>query len=155
MILNEASKEELNQLLMQWMDNTEEPLFIVNNQFDVVYVNKSFENFSQKKHPDLYGIDFGTALGCRYLNKGKQACGNNYYCGICNLREAIKLNLSGEEFESKGNFVRDFNLNDEIVFRHIIFKSFQVQLAGSAYVVLIINQSETDVNDNDPAPASL
>lgn len=155
MIFNKASKEELSQLLLKWMDNTEEPLFIVDDQFEVVYVNKSFENFTQKKYPELSGINFGNALGCRYLDKGKQACGNNYYCEICSIREAIKSNISGTVLESKGDLVRDFNLDDEIVFRHMIFKSFGVQLAGSPYSVLIINQSETDLNPDKVEPESI
>ncbi len=149
MIFNNASKEELNQLLLRWMDNTEEPIFIVDDKFNVVYLNKPFENFTQIKYPKLSGINFGRALGCRYLDKDNQDCGNNYYCEICSIREAIKSNISGRLLESGGNFVRDFNLDDEIVFRHIIFKSFRVQFAGSPYVVVIINQSETDLNHDN------
>jgi len=149
MIFNNASKEELNQLVLKCMDNTRDPLFIVNDQFKVVYVNKSFENFSQKKQPELYGINFGNALGCRYLDKGEQACGHNYYCELCNIREAIEVSLSGEKSVYTGDLVRDFNLGNEIVFRHIIFKSFQVQLAGLAYAVVIFSQSDAEVSEKE------
>jgi hypothetical protein len=145
MKLEKASKKELIALFEKILANSNEPCFIVNSIYKVVHTNSSFNNFCQKNDLEIEFFDFGNALGCKYLTKDNHACGNNYYCELCSVRNAINSCISKGGNYSSGDFVRDFEIADETIFRHIIFKAFYFEIEKAPHVAIIINNSETDI----------
>jgi transcriptional regulator with PAS, ATPase and Fis domain len=147
MKIEKASKSELIVLLRKMLEDLSEPVFVVSRNFKVVYSNNAYENFVQKTAFEINGSDFGNTLGCSYLTKDTKTCGSNYFCELCSIRNAIVLSF--ENNNGNGDFVRDFNLAEEIVFRHIVFKTFKFKINEIEYVAITINRSETDINAAD------
>lgn len=147
MKFDNASNIELKELFNKLMNNSLEPIFMVNKNFKVVKSNMAFSNFVQKTQLEIEGFDFGEALGCNFLTKDNKACGNNYYCDLCSIRNAIN-SCFNENTMTDGDFVRDFDIAKELIFRHIVFKSFLFEIENESFVAIIINKSETDINNN-------
>lgn len=148
MKFDKASSIELKNIFNKLMDNTSEPVFMVNKNSKIIKSNIAFSNFVQKTQLEIEGFDFGEVLGCSYLTKDTKACGNNYYCDLCSIRNAIDSSFNENKI-SEGDFVRDFELAKELIFRHIIFKSFLFEIEKETFVAIIINKSETDINIKD------
>jgi hypothetical protein len=148
MIFEKAPKEELTQFIFKWMKTTEEPIFIVDQDYKIAFVNSSFENFTHNQESQIMGHDFGNALGCRYLNKDNKACGLNYYCDLCGFRDVIRSAIEKNTDLDNTEVVRDFNLENETVIRYMRFKAVNFNLNNQTYAMIIVNK--TSINpDND------
>ncbi|PLX12497.1 MAG: hypothetical protein C0598_05795 [Marinilabiliales bacterium] len=145
-MLDKIKHSEFLDFFSKYSELTKEPMFVVNSDYKVVYNNKTFENFVQKSNEDILGELFGNALNCMYITKGKNNCGNNYYCSLCNIRNTITKSFNDVGYQIKEEVVRDFKLNDEIIFRKLSLSSFSFKIDNKIHVAIIINDSDL-VND--------
>ena len=143
MILNRASNDELLSFCSKLTTTIDEAIFIVNRQYKVVFSNPSFQNLVQKEELFTFGFDFGDALGCRYLTKGTKVCGKNYYCELCIIRNTINDCFEEDKISQVKDFVRDFELRDETIFRHIHFKAYPIDIDKEKYVALVVVKSDS------------
>ena len=140
-MLKSISHNELITFFEKLSQYSMEPLFISDNDFRIVYANGAFENLVQKSSDEIINMPFGNALGCRYIDKGGENCGNNYYCKICTIRDSIKSCLLNTNKSFLNQVVRDFNLGDEIIFKYMRFSSFSVTLMENTHAVIVITES--------------
>lgn len=140
-MLKTISHNELITLFEKLSSQSLEPFFISDEDFRIVYSNSAFENLVQKSSDEIINMPFGNALGCRYIDKGGENCGNNYYCKICTIRDSIKSCLLNTNKSSLNQVVRDFKLGDEIIFKYMRFSSFSVTLVEKSHVVIVITES--------------
>ncbi len=141
MDLLQTDKNELLHNFEQILSHMEEPVLVVNPMYEVVYVNTAFEEMVQQPAKNILNKNYGNAVGCRYLVKDDHDCGFTYACNICGFRLSID-----EVFNSKGvsanNFVRDFQVNDQIIFKQVFFKAVPIMNSGVLNVAIIITQTK-------------
>lgn len=96
------------------LDFVPEPIMIVNEQGQLLFVNARFLNLVQKTKEELIGLDYGEALGCKYFVENDQQCGNTYYCEICEIKKTLdgKALTNNQDGLSDGQIiVRDILIN--------------------------------------------
>lgn len=123
-----------------------ETFFIVNKLHRIVFANLAFENFVQKPIVKIEGLNFGVALNCMYIKKDKHTCGETYYCEICKIRNAINDCFKNPEIIIQNEFVRDFKLNDEIIFKHIKLMAYYIILNNNPHVAITFSYNNPDQN---------
>lgn len=146
-MLFNLSHNELVNLFTALNENITNPVFIVNQGFNITYSNEAFEAFVQKSQEEILNKPFGNVLGCMYIKKGGKDCGGNYYCKLCAIRDAIGVCLSGEKKKNINHTVRDFQLSNEIIFRYISFTTIRISAGESPHVLVIITDSKSDIEN--------
>lgn len=137
-MLDNISHIELVNLFNRYTNSNEDPFFIVNNQYKVVFANKSIENYVQKPIDEIINSNFGNMLGCMYMEKGNNSCGNTYYCSICNIRNAINESFEDPQAIVLKEVVRDIKLLDQVVFKQMKIKAYCVTINNMPHVAVSI-----------------
>ena len=99
------------------LDFVPEPIMIVNEQGQLLFVNARFLNLVQKTKEELIGLDYGEALGCKYFVEEETKCGSTYYCEICEIRKTLEEKASG--------FANPELKNGQIIIRDILINGVQ------------------------------
>jgi len=143
-MLDSFSNNDLINLFTAYSGSNTEPFFIINEKYEVIFANPAFENYVQKPLNKIINQYFGVALGCMYLNKDKASCGTTYYCNICNIRNIINECFKDHKDIVQDEFVRDFELNDEVVFKQISLRAFYIELNTNPHAALTIANTVTE-----------
>lgn len=145
-MLEKYSHTDLREVFSVVHDYMTDPVFICDLNFSIIYANEAFLAFTQKSMEHVLYNPYGNVMGCMYIDKNGNDCGENYYCKICKIRDAMKLCLSGEEKSMVNQTVRDFKISDNIIFRYICFTSVAITIDNKPHVLVIITSSQSDAD---------
>lgn len=143
-MLEKFSHTDLREVFSVVHHYMTDPVFICDLSFNIIYANEAFLGFTQKNMDQVINKAYGNVLGCMYIEKNGNDCGENYYCKICKIRDAMKLCLSGDEKSMVNQTVRDFMINDNIIFRYICFTCVSITIDNKPHVLVIITSSQSD-----------
>ncbi len=143
-MLENISHSELNSLFSKYANSSSEPFFVINSSYEVVFANMAMENYVQKTMKEMQNSYFGNVLGCTYIEKGQNDCGNNYYCGICNLRNSFAECFKTKSSEIYQTVVRDFLLKDEKILKQIHIKTYFVEIVDRPHIAVSIIKPTND-----------
>lgn len=144
MIFKDLLLTDAGKLFAKYANMSEEPVMVINSSYKIIFSNSSFQNFVQKDQNQIINENYGNALGCSVLDKDTHQCGFNYYCKLCKIRSAITECFENENAVVEEELVRDFNVNNEIIFRSFKFKTFSVKLHNENFVLVIIGKNSND-----------
>ena len=145
-MITNLTNNEIIELFKTYQQFNPYPFMLVNSNYEIVYANRSFENFSQKKQDDLIATLFGEAIGCIYIKKDGHTCGNNYYCELCSLRNSIVNSLENEVLD-EDELVREFEIDNELLIRQVKHLSFPFKTKDENYAGVIITDSFSDIDE--------
>lgn len=147
MIFNDFLLTDAGKLFAKFANMSEEPVMVINRSYKIIFSNSSFQNFVQKDQKKIINENYGNALGCSVLDKDTHNCGFNYYCELCKIRIAVSQCFDDENAVIEEELVRDFKVNNEVIFRNIKFKAFSVKLYNEHFVSVMICKNNKDENN--------
>jgi PAS domain-containing protein len=123
--------EEANDLLNQLIEHHPHAIFLVDHEFKVKYFNKSFQKLTRSTKSDILDHEFCEIMGC--TDRGKVISRNDNFCKICQMREL----LSGSKL-SEIELIRDFEIHNVIITKHLHIDSHRVVMQGHKYRLVVI-----------------
>ena len=137
-MLDTISHNELINLFTEYTNSNTDSFFIVNKQDEIIFANKALENYIQKPINKIIDSNFGLTLGCMYLKKDNNSCGNTYYCSICKIRNTINDCFNNPKSVIRNEVVRDFKINDEVIFKQMNLTAYYVEINNQPHVAISI-----------------
>lgn len=137
-MFDSISHKELINLFTLYTNSDAEPFFIINEHYKVVFANKALENYVQKPIADIINSDFGKMLGCMYMEKDNNSCGDTYYCSICNIRNAIIESFTDPKAIIRKEVVRDIKIDDQVLFKQMSITAYYVDINNKPHVAVSI-----------------
>lgn len=131
MRLEFARIEEANDLVNQLIEHHPQAIFLTGHDFKVKYFNKAFQKLTKSDKGDILEHEFCEIMGCTQRNK--LVNDNNNFCKICQMREL----LSGSNL-SELTLIRDFNIHNKTVTKHLHIKAHRVVMNGQKYRLVVI-----------------
>ena len=131
MQLEFARIEEANDLVNQLIEHHPQAIFLSGHDFKVKYFNKTFQKLTKSDKGDILGHEFCEIMGCTQRNK--IVASNNNFCKICQIREL----LSGSNL-SELTLIRDFNIHNKTVTKHLHIDTHRVIMNGQKYRLVVI-----------------
>lgn len=115
--------EEANDLLNLLIENHPHAIFVTNHDFTIEYFNKSFQKLARRDKHEILNKEFCECFGCTY--RGKNVDSESKFCSNCRMRKL----LSGSSV-SELDFIREFNIHNEIITKHFYFTTNRVVMNG-------------------------
>lgn len=131
MRLEFARIEEANDLVNQLIEHHPQAIFLTGHDFKVRYFNKAFQKLTKSDKGDILGHEFCEIMGCTQRNKLVNSANN--FCKICQMREL----LSGSNL-SELTLIRDFNIHNKTVTKHLHIDAHRVVMNGQKYRLVVI-----------------
>lgn len=123
--------EEANDLLNQLIEHHPQAIFLTDNNFKVKYFNKAFQKLTKSDKGDIMEHEFCEIMGC--TERGNIVTRNDSFCKICQMREL----LSGSNL-SELSLIRDFNIHNKMVTKHLHIDAHRVVMSGHKYRLVVI-----------------
>ncbi|WP_147372138.1 PAS domain-containing protein [Mariniphaga sediminis] len=123
--------EEANDLLNQLIEHHPQAIFLTDNNFKVKYFNKAFQKLTKSDKGDILEHEFCEIMGC--TERGNIVTRNDNFCKICQMREL----LSGSNL-SELSLIRDFNIHNKMVTKHLHIDAHRVVMSGHKYRLVVI-----------------
>ena len=122
--------EEANDLVNQIIEHHPHAIFLAGNDFKVKYFNKSFQKLTKSDKGDILEHEFCEIMGCPQREKMIDPESNICKCQMRDL-------LSGSNL-SELTLIRDFNIHNKIVTKHLHIKAHRVVINKIKYRLVII-----------------
>jgi len=123
--------EEANDLVNQLIEHHPQAIFLTGHDFKVKYFNKSFQKLTKSEKGDIIDHEFCEIMGCTQRNKLQND--NTNFCTICQMRDL----LSGSNL-SELTLIRDFNIHNKLVTKHLHIESHRVVINDKKYRLVVI-----------------
>lgn len=123
--------EEANDLLNQLIEHHPHAIFLADHEFKVKYFNKSFQKLTKRTKVDILDHEFCEIFGC--TERGKVISRSDSFCKICQMREL----LTGSKL-SEIELIRDFEIHNEIITKHLHIDTHRVVMQGHKYRLVVI-----------------
>jgi len=123
--------EEANDLINQLIEHHPHAIFVTDINFKIRFFNKSFQKLCEREKQKIMDHEFCETLGCAV--RGKLVADDNKFCKRCQMRELMSgANLSELEI------IRDFNIKNEYVTKHLRINTHRVVMDNQKYRLVII-----------------
>lgn len=123
--------EEANDLVNQLIEHHPHSVFLTNHDFKIIYFNKAFQKLTKSDKEDILNHEFCEIMGC--TERGNPVSRNDNFCKICQMREL----LSGSNL-SELTLIRDFNIHNKMVTKHLHIKAHRLVMKGHKYRLVVI-----------------
>ena len=127
-----------NDFLSSLLNNITSAIIIIDKNFKVQKINKSFRNLFQKSEEDVYNKNFGNIMGCVFHVKEEANCGELVNCNVCKLRYNIIKCLT-EKVDSINTLIKqEFFIGNEFVLKYFYTTTKYFEYKGLEYIFVII-----------------
>ena len=123
--------EEANDLVNQLIEHHPFAIFLADQNFKVKYYNNSLHKLTKREKSDILEHEFCEIMGCDEHGKGSLPA--NGFCRVCQMREL----LSGSNL-SDLTLIRDFNIHNKMVTKHLHIQAHRVVMGGEKYRLVVI-----------------
>jgi len=138
MKFEEFEQEDILKLFNLITKEVDQLFFMVDQAFRVQYFNQAFSRYFKRNISDIIDKEFGAALGCANMQTDQKKCAFTSYCSTCEIRKAFHKVFSGTSEKLEFELVREFEIADETLVRHLAFKIIHIELSSSSYALCII-----------------
>jgi hypothetical protein len=90
-----------NQEVVNLLNAVFHPLVLTLPNRQVVFANKSFENYLQVKHQDILGQYLGKILGCVNPQELDACCGETLYCAYCGANKTFQALEQEDQYSTE------------------------------------------------------
>lgn len=137
--------KESNVFLNLLFENITSAVFLIDKNFNVQKVNKSFEILFSNKEEDIIDQLCGKVLGCHYTIDSGKACGTTPNCEFCELRNSSNAVFDYEKDTYKQLMFREFYINNSRLPKYFQYSSKQLSYNNHNFVIMIVD----DVTENE------
>ena len=93
---NHSPQELNNKQLVSFAESISQMVLVLNNQRQILYSNKSYNDFFEKKHiKPVIGEKLGNSFKCKNAIYSDKGCGSTKSCKTCGAANAITESLKG------------------------------------------------------------
>ena len=123
--------EEANDLVNQLIEHHPHAIFLSDKTFKIKYFNKAFQALSKSDKGDILEHEFCEVIGCTEHGKGSLELNHN--AKTCQVRE-----LLADPNLSELTLIRDFNIHNKMVTKHLHIYAHRVVMRGNKYRLVVI-----------------
>ncbi len=129
--------EEANDLVNQIIEHHPHAIFLSDNNLKIKFFNHSFQKLCKCDKRDIIDHDFCAVIGCKECNKIDDNA--EQHAKKCHMHEL----MSGSNL-SEFALIRDFEINNETVTKHLHIDTHKVVMNEKKYRLVIIDDRTGD-----------
>ncbi|MBN1650098.1 MAG: hypothetical protein JW857_02150 [Bacteroidales bacterium] len=137
--------KDIVQILSLFSQEVEEMFFVVDKKMKVHYYNKAFSEYFKLNSEEILNAYFGTALACNNIVKDGRSCTKTTYCQFCEINLNLNRILNKKIPRADFDLVREFNILNEPLIKHLQFKILPLQIQENSYALCVLK----DLREND------
>lgn|SRR5690606_17050280 len=129
---------EANDLVNQLIEHHPFGIFLSDSTFKIKLFNKSFQDLTKREKHEILDHEFCEIIGC--TNHGNGSLQTNHSCKKCQMRD-----LLSEGNLSELSLIRDFNIKNKMVTKHLHIVAHKIIMGGVKYQLVVIEDKTQKV----------